>query len=50
MILRRTTAGVLEAKRHFRKIAGYRALSRLLAVLREVNRSRQWNATRLNDY
>jgi putative transposase len=33
MILRWTAAGVLEAERHFRKIAGYRALPRLAAVL-----------------
>jgi transposase-like protein len=34
MILRWTAAGVLEAERHFRKIAGYRALPRLAAALR----------------
>ena len=34
MILRWTAAGVLEAERHFRKIAGYRALPRLVAALR----------------
>ena len=33
MILRWTAAGVLEAERHFRKVAGYRALPRLVAVL-----------------
>ena len=33
MILRWTAAGVLEAERHFRKIAGYRALPRLAAAL-----------------
>jgi len=33
MILRWTAAGVLEAARHFRKVAGYRALPRLAAVL-----------------
>jgi len=33
MILRWTAAGVLEAERHFRKVAGYRALPRLAAVL-----------------
>jgi len=38
MILRWTAAGVLEAERHFRKVAGYRALPRLAAALhaREV--------------
>jgi len=34
MILRWTAAGVLEAERNFRKIAGYRALSKLDAALR----------------
>jgi putative transposase len=34
MILRWTAAGVLEAERHFRKVAGYRALPRLAAALR----------------
>ena len=33
MILRWTAAGVLEAQRHFRKVAAYRALPRLAAVL-----------------
>ena len=33
MILRWTAAAVLEAERHFRKVAGYRALPRLIAVL-----------------
>jgi len=33
MILRWIAAGVLEAERHFRKIAGYRALPRLAAAL-----------------
>ena len=33
MILRWTAAGVLEAERYFRKVAGYRALPRLAAVL-----------------
>jgi putative transposase len=33
MILRWTAAGVLEAERNFRKVAGYRALPRLAAVL-----------------
>jgi hypothetical protein len=33
MILRWTAAGVFEAERHFRKVAGYRALPRLAAVL-----------------
>jgi putative transposase len=38
MILRCTAAGVLEAERHFRKVAGYRALPKLAAALhaREV--------------
>ena len=34
MILRWTEAGVLEAERHFPKIAGYRALSRLVAPVK----------------
>ena len=34
MILRWTAAGVLEAERHFRKVAGYQALPRLVAALR----------------
>jgi putative transposase len=34
MILRWTAAGVLEAERSFRKIAGYRALPKLVAALR----------------
>jgi hypothetical protein len=34
MILRWTAAGVLEAERDFRKIAGYRALPKLVAALR----------------
>ena len=34
MVLRWTAAGVLEAQRGFRKIAGYRALPTLLAALR----------------
>ncbi len=34
MVLRRTAAGVLEAQRGFRKIAGYRALPTLVAALR----------------
>ena len=33
MILRWTAAGVLEAERYFRKVAGYRALPSLAAVL-----------------
>jgi hypothetical protein len=33
MILRWTAAGVLEAERHFRKIAGFRALPKLVAAL-----------------
>jgi hypothetical protein len=33
MILRWTAAGVLEAERHFRKVAGYRALPKLAAAL-----------------
>jgi putative transposase len=32
MILRWTAAGVLDAQRHFRKIAGYRALPKLVAA------------------
>ena len=34
MILRWTAAGVLDAEHHFRKIAGYRALPKLVAALR----------------
>src|SRR5262249_14541585 len=34
MILRWTAAEVLEAKRHLRKIAGFRALPKLVAALR----------------
>jgi putative transposase len=34
MILRWTAAGVLEAERSFRKVAGYRALPKLVAALR----------------
>jgi len=34
MILRWTAAGVLEAERRFRKVAGYRALPKLVAALR----------------
>jgi transposase-like protein len=34
MILRWTAAGVLEAERHFRKVAGYRAIPKLIAALR----------------
>ena len=34
MILRWTAAGVLEAERSFRRIAGYRALPKLIAALR----------------
>ena len=34
MILRWTAAGVLEAGRYFRKVAGYRALPKLVAALR----------------
>jgi putative transposase len=45
MILRWTAAGVLEAERHFRKVAGYRALPRLAAVLHAhdvaIDRSRK---------
>jgi hypothetical protein len=33
-ILRWTAAGVLEAERHFCKVAGYRALPKLVAALR----------------
>jgi hypothetical protein len=32
MILRWTAAGVLEAERHFRKVAGYRGLPRLAGL------------------
>jgi len=45
MILRWTAAGVLEAERHFHKIAGYRALPKLAAALRAydaaIDRARQ---------
>jgi len=34
MILRWTAAGVLEAERNFRRVAGYRAPTKLDAVLR----------------
>jgi putative transposase len=34
MILRWTAAGVLEAERNFRKVAGYRSLPKLVAALR----------------
>ena len=34
MVLRWTTAGVLEAERGFRKLAGYRAMPILVAALR----------------
>lgn len=34
MILRWTAAGVLEAERYFRKVAGYRAIPKLVAALR----------------
>ncbi len=45
MILRRTAAAALEAEGHFNKIAGHRALPKLLAALRAprcCNRSRPW--------
>jgi putative transposase len=45
MILRWAAAGVLEAERHFNKIAGHRALPKLVAVLRAhdtaIDRPRQ---------
>src|SRR5579864_1243645 len=34
MVLRWTAAGVLEAERHFHKVAGYRAIPKLVAALR----------------
>ncbi len=34
MILSWTAAGVFEAERHFRKVAGYRALPKLVTTLR----------------
>jgi hypothetical protein len=34
LILRWTAAGVVEAVRHFRKVAGFRALPKLAAALR----------------
>ena len=44
MILRWTAAGVLEAERHFRKVAGYRSIPELSAALRfhdvAINRQR----------
>jgi putative transposase len=50
MILRWTAAGVLDAERHFRKVAGYRALPRLVAALRAhdvpINRSPQLESGR----
>ena len=45
MVLRWTAAGVLEAERGFRKLAGYRAMPVLIAALRtrdnQLNRSQQ---------
>jgi transposase-like protein len=45
MVLRWTAAGVLEAERGFRKLAGYRAMPDLIAALRtrdhQLNRSQQ---------
>jgi hypothetical protein len=45
MFLRWTAAGVLEAERSFRKVAGYRALPKLAAALRAydlaINRERR---------
>jgi putative transposase len=45
MILKWTAAGVLEAERHFRKIAGFRALPKLVAALHAhdatIDRARQ---------
>jgi hypothetical protein len=34
MVLRWTAAGVLEAERHFHKVAGYRAIPKLVATMR----------------
>ena len=34
MILRWTAAAVLEAERHFRRVAGYRSIPKLLTALR----------------
>jgi putative transposase len=49
MILRWTAAGVLEAERRFRKVAGYRALPKLVAALRAhdaaVDRQRKIDET-----
>lgn len=42
MILRWTAAGVLEAERHFRKVAGYRGLPRL-ALVDTLSRGRLLN-------
>ena len=44
MVLRWATAGVLEAERGFRKLAGYRALPSLVAALR--TRDTQFTRTR----
>ena len=44
MVLRWTAAGVLEAERGFRKLAGYRALPSLVAALR--TRDTQFTRTR----
>jgi hypothetical protein len=45
MVLRWTAAGVLEAERGFRRLAGHRAMPDLVAALRahdnQFNRSRQ---------
>jgi len=44
MILRWTAAGVLEAERHFRKVAGYQSIPKLSVELRAhdaaINRRR----------
>src|ERR1700683_4905265 len=45
MVLRWTAAGVLEAERGFRKLAGYRAMPSLVAALR--TRDAQFNRTLL---
>jgi len=49
MVLRWTAAGVLEAERGFRKLAGYRAMPTLVAALRahdnQFNRNRRVDVT-----
>jgi hypothetical protein len=50
MILRWTAAGVFEAERHFRKVAGYRGIPKLVAALRAhdaaIDRARELDRRR----